>query len=132
MRQLSWMLLGAVLLRVGGAEAAPSKAKPSDAQVRKILIDESRAGYSGNCPCPYDRDSRGRSCGRRSAYSRAGGEEVLCFDRDVTKEMIDAYRKRGSEGEQGEVPAAEQRHLLTLVRGQLSPLLPRVSLNQTA
>jgi hypothetical protein len=95
------MLLGAALLLVGGAEAAPSKAKPTDAQVRKILIDESRAGYRGNCPCPYDSDSRGRRCGKRSAYSRAGGEEVLCFERDVTKEMIEEFRRRISEGEQG-------------------------------
>jgi hypothetical protein len=66
----------------------------TDAQIRKALIAESIAGYSGNCPCPYNTDRAGRSCGRRSAHSRAGGESPLCFDEDVTREMIDAYRRQ--------------------------------------
>lgn len=48
------------------------------------LIQQSRANYSGNCGCPYDRDSAGRKCGGRSAYSRAGGASVLCYPSDVT------------------------------------------------
>jgi hypothetical protein len=78
------------------SEEAPkqgkTKKKVSDGQVRKILIDESIAGYSGNCPCPYSTMSNGRSCGRRSAYSREGGESPLCYAKDVTAEMVQAYR----------------------------------------
>ena len=48
------------------------------------LIQQSRANYSGNCPCPYDTDRAGHSCGFRSAYSRAGGASVLCYPSDVT------------------------------------------------
>jgi hypothetical protein len=98
-RQSNWKLLGAVLLLVGGAQATPKHSKLTDARIRRILIDESRAAYSGSCPCPYDTDRAGRRCGRRSAYSRAGGESPLCFDHDVTKEMIEEYRKRTSDSD---------------------------------
>jgi hypothetical protein len=36
----------------------------------------------------------GRSCGKRSAYSRPGGESPLCYKEDVTKAMIQDYRQR--------------------------------------
>jgi hypothetical protein len=87
--------LGAALFLAGVAGAAGDRAL-SDAQVRKILIEESRAAYDGSCPCPYDTDRAGRRCGKRSAYLRPGGAMPLCYDRDVTKEMIEAYRKRAS------------------------------------
>lgn len=73
------------------AEARATK-KLSDAQVRQILIDESIAAYSGNCPCPYSRASNGSRCGKRSAHSRAGGEAPLCFAQDVSKQMVQEYR----------------------------------------
>lgn len=38
-----------------------------------------RASRSGSCECPYDRDSAGRSCGARSAYSRPGGSSPICY-----------------------------------------------------
>lgn len=34
---------------------------------------------AGNCECPYDTDVRGRSCGKRSAYSRANGRKPVCY-----------------------------------------------------
>lgn len=39
--------------------------------------------HSGNCSCPYDTDSIGRRCGKRSAYSRAGGASPTCNGRNV-------------------------------------------------
>lgn len=101
------MVVGHALVPAAGAqpgvaapmqasEAAPKEGKArkklSDTQIRKILIDESIAGYSGNCPCPYSTMSNGRSCGRRSAYSREGGESPLCYAKDVTAGMVQAYR----------------------------------------
>lgn len=74
--------------------ASVAGAAPSDAEIRKLLVSESREAYSKSCPCPYDTDRAGRRCGKRSAYSRPGGEAPLCFDSDVTQEMIEAYRKR--------------------------------------
>lgn len=69
----------------------------SDGEVRKRLIAESIAGYAGSCPCPYHSDRAGRSCGRRSAYSRPGGAAPLCYPRDVSAEAIARYRARGAE-----------------------------------
>ena len=77
---------------------ADKKTKPlSDSQVRQILIAESIAAYSGNCPCPYSRARNGSRCGRRSAYDRPGGEAPLCFERDVTDEMVQQYRDAHAE-----------------------------------
>lgn len=38
-----------------------------------------RAAASGSCDCPYDTDSAGRRCGGRSAYSRPGGRDPICY-----------------------------------------------------
>jgi len=64
----------------------------SDARIREILIQESIDAYPGNCPCPYSRARNGSLCGRRSAYSRPGGEAPLCYAKDVSAEMVRAYR----------------------------------------
>lgn len=69
----------------------------SDAQVKKVLIEESIAAYDGSCPCPYSRARNGSRCGRRSAYDREGGAAPLCFERDVTAEMVAEYRARSAE-----------------------------------
>jgi hypothetical protein len=84
---------------VAGAEAlqAATRKRLSDAQIKQILIDESVAAYSGNCPCPYSTMANGRQCGRRSAYSRPGGEAPLCYAKDVTAEMVLAYREANDE-----------------------------------
>ena len=50
--------------------------------VRQI-ISESIASYSGKCACPYSLMSNGRKCGKRSAYSKPGGYEPLCYPEDV-------------------------------------------------
>jgi len=73
------------------AESAP---KLSDAEIKKILIRESISSYSGNCPCPYNYASNGSRCGGRSAWSRAGGYEPLCYPKDVSKDMVDDYKAR--------------------------------------
>ncbi len=66
----------------------------SDAEIRRILIQQSISRYSGSCPCPYNRDRGGRRCGGRSAYSRPGGASPLCYDSDITDQMINDYRRR--------------------------------------
>lgn len=81
----------------GAGEEGKPKKRLSDGQIRQILIDESIAAYSGNCPCPYSTMRNGRSCGRRSAYSRPGGEAPLCYAKDVTAEMVQAYRDANPE-----------------------------------
>ena len=73
-------------------EVQPASANPSDAQIRQKIIQSSINDYPGNCPCPYNTDRAGRSCGRRSAYSRAGGYSPKCFPEDVTAAEVRAYR----------------------------------------
>ena len=48
------------------------------------MIEESIANYPGKCPCPYSIMSNGKKCGKRSAYSKPGGYEPLCYVSDIT------------------------------------------------
>jgi hypothetical protein len=81
-----WMLLGATVPYLAQAAA-------TDAEITERIIAESIAAYPGNCPCPYNRAANGSQCGKRSAWSRAGGYAPLCYPDDVTPEMIDEYRR---------------------------------------
>jgi len=77
----------ATSLQQGDAPAKDSKSKKkplSNAQIKQLLIDESIAAYSGNCPCPYNTASNGSRCGRRSA-------------KDVSAEMVKQYREQHPE-----------------------------------
>ena len=69
-------------------------AELSDGEIRWLLIGQNLAQYSGNCPCPYNVDRAGRSCGKRSAYSKPGGYAPLCFPSDVTQEMVEKYKQK--------------------------------------
>lgn len=64
----------------------------SDADIKRKIIAQSIASYSGSCPCPYNTDRAGRKCGKRSAYSKPGGYSPICYESDVTQEMIEDYR----------------------------------------
>ena len=79
------------------AKGEGKKKALSDAQVRTILIEESIAAYPRNCPCPYSRARNGSRCGGRSAYSREGGAEPLCYPKDVSDEMVKEYREAHSD-----------------------------------
>jgi hypothetical protein len=74
--------------------SALARAPLSDAQVRQTIIKESIAGYSGSCPCPYNKARNASNCGGRSAYSRGGGAAPLCYSKDVTDEMVADWRRR--------------------------------------
>lgn len=65
---------------------------------RKTLIRQSIAAYPGTCPCPYNRDRAGRSCGGRSAWSRPGGYSPICYESDVSANLLKTYfaRQRGA------------------------------------
>ncbi len=64
----------------------------TDAEVRDLIIKESIQSYPGNCPCPYNTMKNGRSCGGRSAYSKPGGRSPLCYPKDISDQMVKAYR----------------------------------------
>ena len=87
------------------ALAQSAQKTKTDAQIRQELIARSIAGYSGSCPCPYNTDRAGRSCGRRSAYSKPGGAAPLCYPADVTAKMVADYRA-GNEAKKPAVDTA--------------------------
>ncbi|WP_028694761.1 hypothetical protein [Pseudomonas cremoricolorata] len=84
----------AVLLAALATPAIALQGPVSNDQVAQRIIDQSIAAYPGPCACPYNRARNGSSCGRRSAYSRAGGYDTLCYREDVSDEDIQAYRQR--------------------------------------
>jgi hypothetical protein len=77
----------ALLIMAGTAYAQ------SDAEVKQRIIRQSIASYPGPCACPYNTDRAGRSCGRRSAYSRPGGFAPQCYPADVTQAEVDTWRR---------------------------------------
>ena len=86
---MRWGIAALVLM------AAPALAQSSaDTRDRQAMIAESIRNYAGNCPCPYNTDRAGRSCGQRSAYSKPGGESPLCHERDITDAMLANWRSR--------------------------------------
>ncbi|MCD5978965.1 hypothetical protein [Pseudomonas quasicaspiana] len=84
----------AMLALLGAFSVSAKDSKIPDSAIVQLLIDDSIASYSGNCPCPYNAMRNGRSCGKRSAYSKPGGYAPLCYKEDVTKAMIQEYRER--------------------------------------
>lgn len=81
-------------VQVQDSTADADALKPqTDKQIKRLLIGQSIASYSGSCPCPYNTDRAGRRCGKRSAYSKPGGASPLCYDRDVSDGMVAAYRE---------------------------------------
>ncbi|EPY5356877.1 hypothetical protein ACXDTM_000343 [Klebsiella quasipneumoniae] len=65
----------------------------SDDQVRQRIIDDSVASYPGTCACPFNTARNGSSCGGRSTWSKAGGYSPICYKKEVTKEMVKAWRQ---------------------------------------
>lgn len=75
--------------------ALPASAQANrDARDRQAMIEESVRSYPGNCPCPYFSDRAGRSCGKRSAHSRAGGYAPKCYATDISDKELADWRKR--------------------------------------
>lgn len=87
MKKLLLCLLYLLCLFAAGGVAAKS-----DAEVKQAIIQESISSYPGNCPCPYNTARNGSKCGKRSAYSKPGGYAPICYERDVSKEMVEEYQ----------------------------------------
>lgn len=85
---------------VGTTSTSYAREALSDSQIRQAIIQQSLSTYPGNCPCPYNTDRAGRSCGKRSAYSKPGGYAPLCYSSDVSDEMVSAYRAKHKAEEQ--------------------------------
>lgn len=79
------------LLWTGAAEAKASR--KTDDQIRQLIIEDSIASYPGVCACPFNLARNGSRCGKRSAWSKPGGYSPLCYKHEVTREMMDDWRK---------------------------------------
>ncbi|WP_135213196.1 SH3 domain-containing protein [Vitreimonas flagellata] len=62
--------------------------------IRRLIVQESIAHYSGRCPCPYNVMRNGRRCGNNSAYSRPGGASPICYPSDVTEAHVRSFLAR--------------------------------------
>lgn len=93
------MVLVALLMVAAGVGAKDNvlAKRLSDDQVKQQIIQESIDDYPGNCPCPYNQTRNGRSCGKRSAWSKPGGYSPICYKNEVTKEMVKDWRERTKE-----------------------------------
>ena len=58
------------------------------------MIKESISNYPGKCPCPYSIMSNGKKCGKRSAYSKPGGYEPLCYFSDIIGVKDDSVKNQ--------------------------------------
>jgi hypothetical protein len=84
-------------LAIFATDKAVARQQPDDSEVRQQIIQESIANYRATghpCACPYDTARNGSSCGRRSAYSRPGGAEPLCYPSDVTDGMVADWKRQ--------------------------------------
>jgi hypothetical protein len=63
--------------------STPSLTPTPDQRLTVAEPQPVRESKAGNCECPYDTDRAGRTCGDRSAYSRAGGRSgAQCYTTD--------------------------------------------------
>lgn len=86
------LIIFIVLLMPSYIIAEMNNSSVSDEEIKDILIKQSIAIYPRNCPCPYSIDRSGKSCGKRSAYSKAGGYSPVCYPDDVSTFQIQEYR----------------------------------------
>lgn len=83
-----------LVLLASSISFAQTTKKLSDSEIKQLIIQNSINNYSGNCPCPYNQARNGSKCGKRSAYSKPRGKSPYCYESDISKEQISAYRKR--------------------------------------
>ena len=75
-------------------------------KIRQLIIEDSIASYPGRCPCPYNVTRNGSVCGARSAWSRRGGHAPICYEQEVTQEMVRERQKQ--ERPQGQRESARR------------------------
>ena len=87
MRQLSMVVLVGTLF----LSCQSVNGQPDEWAIRQAMVEASIAAYTGNCPCPENRDRAGRRCGKRSAYSRPGGASPYCYPDKIPTEEVTRF-----------------------------------------
>lgn len=93
LRYLPKIFFAALFLLIASICQADKRQFPSDDEIAEAIIQESIANYSGACACPYSTMKNGRACGKRSAYSKPGGEAPVCYSEDVKEEDVRGGRR---------------------------------------
>ncbi|OCA61351.1 hypothetical protein A9R10_16310 [Aeromonas piscicola] len=96
MKRILLLALLSFVFAASAKEQVPD-ARLVDEQVKQQIIQESIGSYPRNCPCPYNYARNGSRCGKRSAWSRAGGYAPICYKEEITDEMVSDWRGK-SEG----------------------------------
>lgn len=73
-----------------------SRSARPEQRVKQEIVAQSVAAYPGRCPCPYNVTRNGSSCGARSAWSRKGGYAPICYEDEVTSEMVKRHSQQAS------------------------------------
>ncbi|XTZ39952.1 hypothetical protein ACQYRI_08265 [Salmonella enterica] len=92
-KRIFWVVTLALTISAPAVTMAKTT-RLSDAEIKQRIIEESIDDYPGTCACPYNSVRNGSRCGGRSAWSRAGGYSPICYEREVSKDMIVEWRKR--------------------------------------
>jgi hypothetical protein len=77
------------------SDGEANRSKPTDFAIATLFIAGSVAickSTGAPCACPGDVARNGSSCGGRSAWSKPGGAKPMCFEIDITADIIKAYR----------------------------------------
>ncbi|AUU05018.1 MULTISPECIES: hypothetical protein [Raoultella] len=92
-KSVTTVVLAAVFVFVSEMAIAKSN-QLTDDQVKQRIIDDSIASYPGTCACPFNTARNGSSCGRRSAWSKAGGASPICYKKEISKAMIKEWHQQ--------------------------------------
>lgn len=65
----------------------------SDDQVSQRIIDDSVASYPGTCACPSIPPGTAARAVAVVHGAKAGGYSPICYKKEVTKEMVKAWRQ---------------------------------------
>jgi hypothetical protein len=77
-------------------EVVKKRSTLTNAEIAAAIVAASVAAYLAMgkpCACPYNTDSRGYSCGGRSAHSKPRGFSPYCYPTDVSEKLIAAFRR---------------------------------------
>ena len=95
--------------------------RANEEQVQNI-INQSIASYPGVCACPYSTASNGSKCGRRSAYSKPGGYDPLCYPEDVYQlypELRQTTKNKTTQNERWFCPSDQESFAVQFYEGKM-------------
>jgi hypothetical protein len=99
MKHLALAAAVCCLTLFAGVAHAQSTTGLSDSEIRQQIVEQSVAAYLATghpCACPYNSARNGSRCGGRSAYSKPGGADPLCYPTDVSDGMVAEWRREHS------------------------------------